>query len=78
MDEEESKRNFELGQKAMAGDEVAQKLYLGSYMLVMDGRGNLFRCKGDIPNGYFVPRMRTPVYDSDGFLLTQYWSLPRI
>jgi len=78
MDEDESIRNFELGQKAMAGDKEATRMYLGSYTLVMNANGNLFRCKGDIPKGYFVPKMNVVIYDEDGFLLDGYWSLPRI
>lgn len=64
--------------QALGGNELATKMYCGAYTLVMDGNGLLYRCKDVMPEGYFIPKMKTPVYDKDGFLLSQYWSLPRI
>jgi len=70
----------DLYKKVVAGDIDATRMYCGSYTLVMDPHGELFRCKGDVPRGYF--RMEKYegelVYDKDGFLLDRFWSLMRI
>lgn len=75
------KIDYDLMRKAMNGDLEAAKMYCGSYMLIRNTTTNeLFRYKGDIaPEGYNeVLWDDGKVYDSDGFLMARYWSLPRI
>jgi len=67
--------NWDLMQRSIRGDAVAARMYCGSYTLIRDINGKSFRCKGDIPEGYTEVK---GVYDKDGFLHMQYWSLPRI
>lgn len=61
--------------QALSGDEDATKVYCGSYYLIGDDSGKLYRCDKDvIPDGYHF----IDAQDSDGFLPEQYWSLPRV
>ncbi len=72
--------NPDLYKKAVAGDIDAARMYCGSYTLVMDPKGNLLRCKGDVPLDHFrMERYEGElVYDKDGFLVDKFWSLMRI
>ena len=68
-------------EKVIAGDEMATKIYCGSYTLVRPFDSVLlYRCKDEVPKGYI--RVDThygqSVYDKDGFLLSQFWILQRI
>lgn len=70
--------DYELMQRAIAGDKEAARMYCGSYTLIRPRDSVLlYRCKGDVPDGFV--KMETnhgvSVYDEDGFLLPQYWSL---
>lgn len=72
--------DFNLLQKAIAGDEVATKMYCGSYKLVMlSNSSGMYRAKELTPA---MTELKTyagqSVYDKDGFLLPVYWSLPRL
>jgi len=70
--------NEDLARKAMRGDEEAARLFCGSYTLICDFIGIKYRFEGedkDIPAAYFKV---IDVYDKDGFLLPEYWSLPRL
>lgn len=72
--------NEDLAQKALSGDEIAAKMYCGSYTLVQRiSDGKWFRCKGDIPKDFtrIDTVLMKSVYDKDGFLKPKYWSLPR-
>lgn len=72
--------NLDLFYKVIEGDEVAAKLYVGSYILITTNQREYFRFKGDdneIPKGYYKAD-NIQSLDNDGFLLLQYWSLPRI
>lgn len=71
-------QDFDLLQKALKGDEEAAKMYCGSYTLVVHHNTNkFFRCKGDIPEGYYKAN-GIHIYDKYGFLHPTFWSLPRI
>ena len=67
---------MDLARRAMDGDAEAARLYCGAYTLVRhEQTGQLARCQGDIPPGW----VRVDgVYDADGFLFPQYWSLARV
>lgn len=75
---------MDIGRRALAGDAEAVRLYCGSYALVKNSTGELFRCKGDIPEGYTKVdsishgHYLDPVSDADGFLFPKFWSLPRL
>jgi len=76
--------NLDIGERALHGDAEATRLYCGSYLLVRQKEGKdsakFWRCKGDIPSGYIEVKKINgeSVYDSEGFLLPQYWSKSRI
>ena len=73
--------DFELMKMAVAGDEVAAKIYCGSYTLVRPVDSILlYRCKGEVPDGYIRVESHygKSVYDKDGFLLPKFWILQRI
>jgi hypothetical protein len=70
----------ELMRQALAGEEVATKIYCGSYMLVKNKETKqLYRHKGETaPEGFTeILYWDGPVYDKDGFLAMRFWSLPR-
>jgi len=78
--------DFELMRSVMSGDDMATRMYCGSYTLVIklpiNPKGNvrdqLYRCKGDIPVSCRLVKEidgKSP-YDKDGFLLPKFWSLP--
>lgn len=82
-------KELQLYLKALQGDEEACKIYCGSYMLVRKlpvewrtrTEGKLFRYKGDkAPSGYVQVLLLNGknVHDKDGFLMSQFWSLPRV
>lgn len=65
------------------GDTEATRMYCGSYTLVRTlppAPFELYRCKGDIPSSFAKVELDNDIYpyDRDGFLLPQYWSLPRV
>lgn len=62
---------------AMSGDEVAAKIYCGSYMLIYNPTTKeKYRFQGEIiPDGFVKVE---GVYDLDGLLLSEYWALPRL
>jgi len=73
--------NFDLMFGALDGDETATKIYCGSYTLVRSQENaQLYRCSEDKPPAGFNLVIWLPegIYDKDGFLLSQYWSLPRV
>lgn len=71
---------LELATKAMRGDKEAARMYCGSYTLVTDRNGNLFRCSDEIPSEFTkVLKIDNKYpYDENGFLLPEFWILPRI
>lgn len=76
-------RDLLLYYRALRGETEATRIYCGAYILVRTlppAAFELYRCKGDIPSNYAKVLMDEGVYpyDRDGFLLPQYWSLPRV
>ena len=75
--------NLDLAEKALNGDKFAARLYCGSYDLYRSDTDKLYRVKGDAPSTWSqVTHVRiggrtVSVNDKDGFLISDYWSLPR-
>lgn len=72
---------FAIMKQALTGDETATRIYCGNYNLVRSTKDEkLYRCEGKTPAGY-VPVIEIDgeyPYDEFGFLLPQYWTLPRL
>ena len=75
----ETVRQVILGARAVAGDGEAARLYCGAYTLVQrTSDGELFRCAGDIPQGFTAAPHPAHPYDAEGLLLPRFWSLARV
>lgn len=74
------KVDSELLYKALQGDEVATKMYCGSYKLVMiSSTSGMHRTKElRAPMVEVTRYMGESVYDNEGYLKPVFWSLPRI
>lgn len=66
--------NYDLMLQALRGDTEATRMFCGSYTLVVKNHTDkYYRCKGDVPMGFTKVQH---VYDKDGFLLSNFWTLP--